>query len=120
MKVTLEQQKKGQELYKELVQKARESAMFKEQLVNNPKKVISEITGNSKFNDKVNIIVEDQTDTNTIYLNIPRKLDAGNLELTDEQLEMVSGGEFVIALAVGAAFLTGMGVGVAIYAAVKD
>jgi len=37
--------------------------------------------------------------------------------LTDEQLEMVNGGEFIIAIAVGGAFLTGMGVGVAIYAA---
>ena len=107
MKVTLEQQKKGQEVYQNLVQKAWESAAFKEQLVKNPETTISKVLG-KEF--KGNVVVEDQTDTNTIYLNIPRKLNAENLELTDEQLELVSGGEFVIALAIGAAFLTGMGV----------
>ena len=87
------QQKKIKEMYQELVQKAWESATFKEQLINNPKETISEFS-EVRFNEKANIEVEDQTDTNIIYLNIPRsreKLDL-DLELTDEQLEQVSGG----------------------------
>jgi hypothetical protein len=70
-------------------------------------------TGDYKF------VVEDQTDSSIIYLNIPRKVELENFELTDEQLNAVSGGEIVLGLAIGAAFLTGMGVGVAIYAAVN-
>ncbi|WP_299618540.1 hypothetical protein [uncultured Tenacibaculum sp.] len=90
MKLTLEQQQKGQDLYNELVQKAWENATFKEELIKNPEATISEVLG-QEF--KGNVVVEDQTNENTIYLNIPRKIDLGNFELTDEQLEVVSGGE---------------------------
>jgi Fe-S cluster biosynthesis and repair protein YggX len=92
MKIRLEQQEKGKELYQELVQKAWESAAFKEQLISNPEKTISEIIGvNPSSNAR--ILVEDQTDSNIIYLNIPKKIDLENFELTDDQLESISGGD---------------------------
>lgn len=116
--ITQEQQKQGAELMKTLVEKAWESAAFKDQLVKNPVATIELVTG-KKTNENYKFIVEDQSDPSAVYLNIPRKIEAGELELTDEQLDMVNGGEFVVAIAVGAAVLTGMGVGVAIYAAVN-
>jgi hypothetical protein len=116
--ITQEQQKQGAELMKTLVEKAWESSTFKDQLIKNPTGTIESITG-KKSNENFKFVVEDQTDSSVIYLNIPRKVELENFELTDEQLDVVSGGEIVLGLAIGAAFLTGMGVGVAIYAAVN-
>ena len=95
MKVTKKQIEKGHELQKQLVSKAWESASFKEQLVNNPNEAIANFTGKPDAEIKTTIVVEDQTDVNTIYLNIPARPNLSNveLELTEEQLEMVSGGE---------------------------
>ena len=95
---------KGQELLNILIKKSWEDNNFKERLKNNPTEVIKEVTGKevSLVNNN-SIVVEDQTDTNTIFLNIPRPMNSDNMELTDEQLELVSGGEFAISL--GAACL---------------
>ena len=38
------------------------------------------------------IVVEDQTESNVIYINIPQKVNIDEFELTEEQLETVSGG----------------------------
>lgn len=102
MKITLEQQEKGKELHQMLVQKAWESATFKEQLISNPKATI-EADMESEISNDVKIVVEDQTDTNFIYLNIPQKLDLENIELSDEQLETVSGGDIFAAIIAGCA-----------------
>jgi ABC-type uncharacterized transport system ATPase subunit len=94
MKITLEQQEKGKQLHQELVQKAWESATFKEQLINNPEATIAKITGvKSNTSSDVKIVVEDQTDANIIYLNIPAKVNIEDFELTEEQLELVAGGD---------------------------
>ena len=93
MKVTLEQQQQSQDLYQELVVKAWESAAFKEQLIENPIKTIESITGGElTIKDEVKVLVEDQTDSNIIYLNIPRKINFDEEELTDKQLESIAGG----------------------------
>lgn len=89
MKITLEEQKKGQELYNKLVQKAWQSTDFKEQLINDPKTTITGVLGKDF---KGSVVVEDQSDINIIYLNIPRRMNIEDFELTDEQLELVSGG----------------------------
>jgi hypothetical protein len=92
---TKELQEKGAELQKTLAQKAWESSNFKEQLIKNPISTIESVTGN-KIQSGINIKVEDQTDASKIYLNIPRKIEVEELELTDEQLEMVAGGTDLI------------------------
>lgn len=93
--ITQEQQKQGAELIQTLAQKAWESSTFKEQLIENPVSTIESITG-QKMRSDINVIVEDQTDTSKIYLNIPRKIEIDELELSDEQLEMVAGGTDLI------------------------
>tara|TARA_B110000240_G_C13046209_1_gene261350 strand:+ start:95 stop:451 length:357 start_codon:yes stop_codon:yes gene_type:complete len=110
MKITLEQQERGKQLHQELVQKAWESAAFKEQLINNPEATIAEITGvKSKTTNDVKIVVEDQTDENVIYLNIPQNVNIDNFELTDEQLEMVAGGSpfYALGVAIVGVFMAG-------------
>lgn len=93
MKLTSEQQRQGQELYNELVQKAWESPSFKDQLVKNPVATISEFTGKEfSLPEGKQMVVRDQTSQNTIYLNIPAKPNLDNFELTDEELETVAGG----------------------------
>ncbi|GAA4414950.1 hypothetical protein GCM10023187_45020 [Nibrella viscosa] len=93
--ITQEQQKEGAELLKTLAHKAWESSTFKEQLIKNPITTIESVTG-QKVQSGVNIIVDDQTDTSKIYLNIPRRVEISELELSDEQLEMVAGGTDLI------------------------
>ena len=41
---------------------------------------------------QTNLRIEDQTDANTIYLNIPRSVDLDSVELSEQELEAVSGG----------------------------
>lgn len=110
--ITQERQKQGAALMNSLVQKAWESATFKEQLTKNPVSVIESITG-EKMKEDTKIVVEDQTDGSVVYLNIPREPNLEELELTEEQLEMVAGGLTPTFIALG----YGIMAGVAIYAA---
>ncbi|KAB7725718.1 class IIb bacteriocin, lactobin A/cerein 7B family [Rudanella paleaurantiibacter] len=89
--MTQEQQKQAETLVRTLAQKAWESSTFKEQLIRNPVSTIESVTGQA-ITPNTKIVVEDQTDNSVIYLNIPRKVEFDELELTDEQLETVSGG----------------------------
>lgn len=82
-----------QKLYAEIVQKAWEDENFKKELVVNPLEAIEKLTGN-KLNlpEGKNLVVRDQTDENTIYLNIPIKPNLENMELSEKQLDAVAGG----------------------------
>ncbi len=111
--ITQEQQKQGAELIKTLVEKAWESAAFKDQLVKNPMVTIESVIG-SKVNQQVNFVVEDQTDDSIVYFNIPRKVELDNFELTDEQLEVVAGGEVAVGALVVGSFLAGVSIGIAL------
>ena len=81
-----------QKLYAEIVQKAQEDVQFKTELMANPVVAIEQLTGH-KLNlpqDKT-LVVRDQTDESTVYINIPK--DPRNMELTEEQMEAVAGGK---------------------------
>jgi predicted aminopeptidase len=83
-----------QKLYAEIVQKAWEDASFKEELVANPVATIEKFTG-KKMNlpEGKTLVVRDQTDESTVYINIPAtpKLSV-DTELNEDQLEAVAGG----------------------------
>ena len=96
-------QSEASQFIQSIVLKAQGDRTFKSRLISKPEETIEKMTGkifDSKNNAK--LIVEDQMDNNNIYLNIPRKVNSDNMELTDKQLEMVAGGwvPVVIALAV--------------------
>lgn len=81
------------ELLKTVVNKAWESETFKLQLINDPETAIESLTGKTMtIPAGKRLVVRDQTNDSKIYLNIPKKLDTEDLELTEEQLEAVAGG----------------------------
>ena len=103
MEFTAEKQRQGQELFQTLVQKSWESETFKNQLISNPEVTIESILGKSMTIPKgKSIIVEDQTDQNVIYLNIPGQVDMDEIELTEQQLELVAGGSTALCYIGGA------------------
>jgi len=99
-------------LLKTLLQKSWSNSEFKHKLIDDPKEVISKEIGKEFIlpNNR-QMVVEDQSDSNIIYINIPARFDIDEFELSDEQLELVSGGELGIGIAVGAAFLVGVAIG---------
>lgn len=85
-----------------ITQTAQNDKEFKSDLINNPVQVIKERYGLT-LKPAVNWVVEDQTDSSVIYLNIPRPFEVDdNVELTEEQLEKVSGGELSVGFICGA------------------
>jgi len=84
------------DFYEKIISKALNNEEFKNRLISKPNETISQVyNGSSVFND-LNILVEDQSDSNMIFLNIPRKPHYDSFELTDEELEIVSGGETIV------------------------
>lgn len=107
----------GQKVYGEIVQKAWDDNQFKNNLISNPIETIENFTGNKvNLTNGQTLVVKDQTDESIVYLNIPRKVDIDELELTDEQLEVVAGGTsdpvtVAIGLTLGAVFISSLLVG---------
>lgn len=81
-----------QKTYGEIVQKAWESPEFKSELTANPVGAIEKLIG-SKLNIPAGktLVVRDQTDESTVYINIPAKPQV-DVELNEEELELVAGG----------------------------
>jgi len=90
-----ERQNIGMEVLNKLYQNSWEIPEFKKRLIKNPSATIEEIVGHRISLDN-NYAVEDQSDSTIIYLNIPAKKDLDTLELSDEQLDLVAGGEIGI------------------------
>nr|WP_281168802.1 NHLP leader peptide family RiPP precursor [Rudanella lutea] len=106
-----------QKLYAQVVAKAWEDAQFKSELINNPLETIEKLTGEKiLIGQGQKFLVVDQTDESTVYFNLPKKVELDCMELSDEQLEMVAGGESILlAIAictfVGGAFVGGYAIG---------
>lgn len=82
-----------QKLYAQIVQRAWEDADFKKELVANPLAAIEKVIG-KKLNlpEGKTLVVRDQTDDSTIYINLPAKAILDDVELTEKELEVVAGG----------------------------
>lgn len=106
MLVTKEMQEQGNEVIQSLFNKVWEDSAFKADFLKSPREVMEQFTGKKlNISEDISLVAEDQSDPSVVYLNIPRKLDLSNFELSDEQLELVAGGE----IGVGAAILIGLG-----------
>ncbi len=82
-----------QTLYAEIVQKAWDDADFKKELTANPVGAIEKLTGKKMdIPAGKTLVVRDQTDESTLYINIPTKQSMDDVELNEEQLEVVAGG----------------------------
>lgn len=115
MKISEEQQQKGQELVQSLISKSWEDPAFKTALIANPASTISNLTGKDlSLPANTSIVVEDQTDENIVYLNIPAEPSLDSLELNEEQLTLVAGGATPASVVIVFYCITAMGAGVAI------
>lgn len=82
-----------------IIAKAWEDKAFKAQLLANPKKTIEDFIGETiNFPNDKKLVVKDQTNEDVIYINIPTEPNMENLELNEEQLEAVAGGNPIIPL----------------------
>lgn len=84
---------KEQELLQAIITKAWEDDTFKQELISDPRKAIESIKGEPiQLLEGKTIVVRDQTDESTIFINIPAKLNTVDMELNEEQLEIIAGG----------------------------
>ncbi|WP_298511876.1 hypothetical protein [uncultured Kordia sp.] len=94
--------KNAESFLADITQKAQNDKEFKSDLISNPVKVFKEKYGLTVKPD-LHCVVEDQSDDSIIYLNIPRPFDHDDsVELTEEQLEKVAGGELSVGFICGA------------------
>lgn len=85
-----------QQVLNSIVQKAWKDPAFKTDLIANPKATMETFLGHpmSLPADK-NICFVDQTDSSTVFINIPAEPNMDDMELDENQLDIVSGGEGV-------------------------
>ena len=83
-----------QELLKSVVTEAWTNEAFKQKLIEKPVEAIEELTGQKlQLPDGVTkVVVVDQSDSDYVHVNIPPEPNVDNIELTADQLEVVSGG----------------------------
>ena len=91
MKLT-EQQKAHQFLMR-IYSKAWQDSSFKKKLIDSPIETLNKFTGKTANLQKHKVvIVEDQTNPDYIYINIPARPNIEDIELNEEHLEAASGG----------------------------
>lgn len=86
----------GNKLMLNVFEKCWREESYKEELINKPFEILQNtlnIDLSALKGKEIN--VEDQSDTSYIYFNIPKKKTINDMELTDEQLELVAGGETI-------------------------
>ena len=82
-----------QDFLQNLAKKAQEDAQFKKNLLENPVVVIEVFLGKKIIipqNKKV--VIVDQTDSSTIFINLSAVYSTDDVELNEEQLDIVAGG----------------------------
>ena len=97
-----------------LIQKAWKDPEFKQQVVSNPKEMFEQYLGR-KLPLELKIVIHEE-DENTLHFSIP-PAPPNTTELSDEELERVSGGTevwFTVTILGSVAAITGAGVGSAI------
>jgi len=84
---------KEQELMQRIINEAWENETFKQELVANPVVAIEKLTGEKvRLPEGKQLVARDQTNEETIYINIPAEQNLDDVELNEEQLEAVAGG----------------------------
>lgn len=90
---------KEQQVLQQVINKAWENEAFKKDLIANPVETIAKLTGQEiKIPEGKTIVVRDQTDESTIYINIPAEQNLEDVELNEDQLEAVAGGAQMMGL----------------------
>lgn len=82
-----------QKMFEAVIQKAWEDVEFKAQLIAEPVKTLEDFLGQAitpPEGKKIAFI--DQSDSNTLFINIPQKPNLEDMELNENQLDAVAGG----------------------------
>ncbi len=80
-----------QKLYGEIVQKAWDDAQFKAELLADPIKTIEGVVGKKmSLPAGKTLVVRDQSDESTVFINIPAMPNTEDVELNEDQLEAVA------------------------------
>ena len=91
-----EAQANSEKNLKTIISKCWEDEAFKQLLISDPVQAIEQLSGKPLDTKGKKLVVTDQTDPSTVYINIPANPD--NVELTEADLEAVAGGVEIIIL----------------------
>ena len=83
-------QEKSTDLNEKLINLCWADENFKNELVADPKGTLEKM--GATIADGVEVVVNDQTDTSVVNINIPPRPEAYDVELSEQELEAVSGG----------------------------
>ena len=96
---------KEQKVFRQVVEKAWNDPAFKSELIASPEATIESLTGETvTVPEGKELVVVDHSDASKVYFAIPPRPNYDEMELSDEQLEMVAGGEFFL----GSAIISGL------------
>lgn len=85
---------KDQKILDAIIKKAWQDPTFKSNLIASPITTIENFLGQPfHLPEGKNIAFVDQTDFSTIFINIPAEVNMDDVELNEEQLDIVSGGD---------------------------
>ncbi len=84
---------KEQRLLSTIITEAWEDEGFKQRLIANPVAEIEKLTG-QKINvpEGKKLVVQDQSSSSEIFVNIPAKPEMDDVELNEDELDIISGG----------------------------
>jgi hypothetical protein len=83
-----------QQILQSIVKKAWQDPVFKSDLTTNPVATIENFLGHPiHLPEGKSIAVVDQSNSSTIFINIPAEPNTEDMELNEEQLDAISGGE---------------------------
>jgi hypothetical protein len=87
------EQKKEEEILRLVISKAWEDLNFRKNLIADPIDTIESLTGAKiLLPEGKTLVINDQTDSSKIYVNIPTEPNIEDIELTENQLEIIAGG----------------------------
>ena len=83
-----------QEVLSQVISECWSNPTFKSEFIANPQEAIETLTGQSvvlpEGMEKIQVV--DESNPTTVYINIPAEPNLDNVELTEKELELVSGG----------------------------
>lgn len=86
---------KEQQVLQQVINEVWENETFKAELMENPVTAIEKLTGETLNLQGKELVIRDQTDEDTVYINIPQKPNLEDMELNEEQLDAAAGGSWL-------------------------
>ena len=82
-----------QKVYQTIINEAWQNESFKKELIEKPVETIEKLTGKKvSIPEGKTLVVKDQTDESTLFINIPTEQKIEDMQLTEEELEHIAGG----------------------------